>query len=57
MYLAPEPEVPEEIKDLKEIKDLLWPNTPSCSPSIVDASTINTLVFEAFRRGQKASLK
>ena len=39
MYLAPEPEVPEEIKDL------LWPNSRS-------ASDLDRAVIEAYRRGK-----
>jgi hypothetical protein len=46
IYLAPEPEVPEEIKDLL-IEDTLDGTT--CR-----AANSNTRVIEAFQRGQKA---
>jgi len=46
MYTTPVPEEPSRVKDL------LWPDTPSCSPSIVDAKDINWRVMEAYRRGR-----
>ena len=42
MYLAPEPEVPEEIKDL------LWPSSRS-------ASDLDRAVIEAYRRGRRSA--
>jgi hypothetical protein len=47
-FLAPEPEVPEAVKDL------MWPDSPSCSPTIIDAQSINKRVLEAYRRGQRS---
>jgi hypothetical protein len=44
MFLAPESEVPEEIKDLLE-------ELPECGGS--DNRKIDAIILEAYRRGQK----
>lgn len=33
------------------IKNLLWPDTPSCSPTMINAKDINWRVEEAYKRG------
>ena len=49
MFLAPEPEVPEELKDL-----LLDENIPTADYSRPNRDYYNTQILEAFRRGQKS---
>lgn len=50
MFLAPEPEVPEPIKDL-----LVDPMPTASNPcAVMDAKILNERVIEAYRRGQKA---
>ena len=49
MFLAPEPEVPEEVKDL-----LLDENIPTADYSRPTRDYYNTQILEAFRRGQKS---
>jgi len=49
MFLAPEPEVPEEVKDLLVDASVRYPDVPRSVPGYY-----NDLILEAFRRGQKA---
>ena len=49
MFITPEPEVPEEVKDL-----LLDENIPTADYSRPTRDYYNTQILEAFRRGQKS---
>ena len=50
MFLAPEPEVPEEVRDL------LWRNR-AITPADESVEESDRRIIEAYRRGQKAGLK
>jgi hypothetical protein len=52
MYLAPEPEVPDEIKDIGILFDILEPSRMGAS-----AESVKKYGIECYRRGQKAGLK
>jgi hypothetical protein len=51
MYFAPEPEVPEEIKN-----EFFWKINPLEDGKIEVADEHNRVVVEVYRRGQKAAL-
>lgn len=51
MFLAPEPELPDAIKDLK------FPCFNDGQTVLVSPECVNDHILEAYRRGQKAGLK